>query len=176
LRYNRPTEVDILECPLTIPLLCCTLFNPWSQVATGFSVFLEPIRKSAVPQRGQRFSDRYVLLLADQLSEYDKGIKTMMRIRRIRIFSAAKIIGFLYAIVGLLTAALSMSALPLLLTNIPQLPDELFGRPITMVIGLGGLLILPLLYWIVGALAGVLMALIYNLAAGWFGGLEIEYE
>ncbi len=100
----------------------------------------------------------------------------MMRIRRIRIFSAAKMIGFLYAIMGLLTAAFSMSALPLLLANVPQLPNELYGKPTTMVVGLGGLVILPLLYWLIGAVVGVLMALIYNIAAGWFGGLEIEYE
>ncbi len=100
----------------------------------------------------------------------------MMRIRRIRIFSAAKMIGFLYAIMGLLTAAFSMSMLPLLLANVPQLPSELYGRPTTMVVGLGGLVILPLLYWLIGAVVGVLMALIYNIAAGWFGGLEIEYE
>jgi len=85
-------------------------------------------------------------------------------------------IGFLHAIMGLLTATLSISLLPLLLENIPQLPNELFGRPTTMVVGLGGLLILPLVYWIIGAVVGVLMALIYNIAAGWFGGLEIEYE
>lgn len=100
----------------------------------------------------------------------------MMRIRRIRIFSAAKMIGFLYAIMGLLTATLSVSLLPLLLANVPQLPSELYGRPTTMVVGLGGLVILPLLYWIIGAVVGMLLALIYNIAAGWFGGLEIEYE
>lgn len=100
----------------------------------------------------------------------------MMRIRRIRIFSAAKIVGFLYAIMGLLSAIALLNALPLLLVNNPQLPGELWGQPTEVVVGLGSLLVLPLIYWVVGAIVGVLMSLVYNLAAGWFGGLEIEYE
>jgi hypothetical protein len=105
-----------------------------------------------------------------------EGQTGMMRIRRVRIFSAAKMIGFLYAVMGLLTAALSTTVIPQLLASNPQLPAQLFGRPTAMVVGVAGLVILPLLYWVVGAIMGVLMALIYNIAAGWFGGLEVEYE
>ena len=100
----------------------------------------------------------------------------MMRIRRIRIFSAAKTIGFLCAIIGLLTAAFIATTLPEMIASNPQLPTELFDRPIQTVLGLGGLVLLPIAYWIIGALAGILIALIYNISAGWFGGIEIEYE
>ena len=100
----------------------------------------------------------------------------MMRIRRIRLFSAAKIVGFLYAIMGFLSGVALINTLPLLLSSNPQLPGEVWGQPTAVVVGLGSLVVLPLVYWILGAIIGLLMALIYNLAAGWFGGLEIEYE
>ncbi|MCB0061255.1 MAG: hypothetical protein KDE19_04045 [Caldilineaceae bacterium] len=66
--------------------------------------------------------------------------------------------------------------LPTVVRSSAELPAEMFGRPTTLVLTIGGLVGLPILYWILGAIAGILMALIYNLAAGWLGGLEIEYE
>lgn len=100
----------------------------------------------------------------------------MMRIRRVRIGSAAKIVGFLYAIIGLISGIGLATILPTLVQSSAELPAELFGRPTTLVLTIGGIVGLPILYWILGAIAGVIMALIYNLAAGWFGGLEIEYD
>ncbi len=100
----------------------------------------------------------------------------MMRIKRIRIFSAAKIVGFLYALIGLLTGGLLNIVLPTLIQSSAEIPPELFGQPTIQLLAIGGIVILPILYWIIGAIVGILFALIYNLSAGWFGGLEIEYE
>lgn len=100
----------------------------------------------------------------------------MMRIRRIRIFSSAKVVGFLYAIIGLLSGVALATITPTIVQSSAELPPELFGRPTNMVIGLAAIIGLPLVYWVLGAISGALMAIIYNLAAGWFGGLEIEYE
>ena len=43
-------------------------------------------------------------------------------------------------------------------------------------LGLAAIIIIPLLYGIFGFIAGAIAALIYNLAAKWIGGLEIETE
>ncbi len=100
----------------------------------------------------------------------------MMRIRRVRIFSAAKAMGFLYAIIGLLSGAVAALVAPTLSLENLALPSMLFGLPLPSVVGLASLVVLPFLYWIVGALFGALLAMIYNITAGWFGGIEIEYE
>ncbi|MEZ4737561.1 MAG: hypothetical protein R3E79_61580 [Caldilineaceae bacterium] len=100
----------------------------------------------------------------------------MMRIKRIRIFSAAKAFGFLYAIIGLIfgeIAALLSSQFQL---NVPHLSDEIMGIPLHSALGLVSLIVLPLIYGVIGLLSGALLAIIYNLTAGWFGGIEIEYE
>lgn len=100
----------------------------------------------------------------------------MMRIRRIRIFSAAKTLGFLYAIIGLLSGTIAAFLAPTLSLENLALPAMLFGLPLPSIVGLASLVVLPLLYWIVGAILGALLAMLYNITAGWFGGIEIEYE
>jgi hypothetical protein len=41
-------------------------------------------------------------------------------------------------------------------------------------LGLFAVIICPIVYGIVGAIATLVSVLIYNLAAGWVGGLEVE--
>ena len=41
---------------------------------------------------------------------------------------------------------------------------------------MGFVVLLPLFYALMGFLAGVVGAWIYNLLAGWIGGLEFEFE
>jgi len=40
--------------------------------------------------------------------------------------------------------------------------------------GLGSIIIAPIIYGILGGIGGALGALIYNLAASWVGGLEVD--
>ncbi len=40
--------------------------------------------------------------------------------------------------------------------------------------GLGAVIIFPILHGIIGAIAGAIGAAIYNLAAGWVGGFEVD--
>lgn len=100
----------------------------------------------------------------------------MMRIKRIRIRSAAKVVGFLFLIVGLIFGEITVLLSSRLQINLPQLSNEIMGLPSQAALGLAGLVIIPLIYGLIGWLLGALIAIIYNLSAGWLGGLEIEYE
>jgi hypothetical protein len=93
-----------------------------------------------------------------------------MIIKRIEPFPCAKLAGTLYAILGFLIGIIfslfalggagMMGALP-------------FGGAM---FGIGAIIILPLVYGCIGFVAVLIMASVYNLAAKWVGGLEIQVE
>lgn len=100
----------------------------------------------------------------------------MMRIKRIRIFSAAKVLGFICMIIGLIFGEVTAFLSSQFQVNIPQLSDEIMGIPMHSALGLASLIVIPLAYGFLGLITGALLAVIYNLTAGWFGGIEIEYD
>jgi len=100
----------------------------------------------------------------------------MMRIKRIRIGSAARVVGFFFAVIGLIFGEVTAFLSSQLHINLPQLSDEIMGLPLHAVLGLASLVVSPLLYGLIGLFFGALLAMIYNLSAGWFGGIEVEYE
>ncbi len=50
------------------------------------------------------------------------------------------------------------------------------GAGLGMIGGIGAVIFLPIMYGVFGFIAGAIGAAIYNLVAGWVGGLEIEVE
>ena len=88
-----------------------------------------------------------------------------MRLTRIGVLSAAKITGVLYALIGvflipffLLVGAFSMLA---------GKPEAGFGNVVIA-------FFMPILYGGLGFVGGALMAWLFNVIAGWLGGLELE--
>ena len=96
-----------------------------------------------------------------------------MEIIRIGVLSAAKIVGGVYAglglIIGLFSACFG-------LIGIAGLISETDAEALGFSAGLflAGLCLLPIVYAVLGFIGGAIAALIYNLVAGVNGGLELE--
>jgi|SRR5690606_32006224 len=92
----------------------------------------------------------------------------MHRIRRLGVGQMAKVLGSLYLLLGIIFAAIfgifgSM------------MPTREMGNDAAM-FGGAFLIFMPILYGVIGLIFGALIAWLYNLVAGWTGGIEIELE
>jgi hypothetical protein len=84
------------------------------------------------------------------------------QIRRFGVVQTAKVVAVLYALMGLLFA-------PLVLLTTLFTPRE-------SGLGPGFALALPVLYGLVGFVFTAIACAIYNLVAGWVGGIEVELD
>ena len=96
-----------------------------------------------------------------------------MEIKRVGVLSAAKIVGGLYAGIGLIIGVLSACfGLITFAGLISEADAEIAGA--SAGIFLAGLCLLPIFYGILGFIGGAIAAAIYNVVAGFLGGLELE--
>ncbi len=93
-----------------------------------------------------------------------------MVLRRIGPLSAAKISGVLYVVIGFI-AGIFMAMMSLFMPT----PEET-GFALNLFFGFGALVFMPIFYGVMGFLAGLVGAAIYNLVAGVIGGLEMDFE
>lgn len=105
-------------------------------------------------------------------SHKQKEKLTTMVIRRIGPLSLAKISGVLYGLMGLLFGAL-LSLFSLVGTAFTQNNEAPF---VGMLFGVGAIIALPLFYGILGFVMALIGAALYNLVAGFVGGMELEIE
>ncbi len=86
-----------------------------------------------------------------------------MEFRRLDLMSVGKLFAVLYAILGLL-AGLGIALI------------SVAGMSLGAGAGLGvlSIIVLPIIYGIIGFIAGILTALFYNIAASLVGGIEVE--
>ncbi|MGZ3499483.1 MAG: hypothetical protein ACXWNK_02800 [Vulcanimicrobiaceae bacterium] len=89
------------------------------------------------------------------------------RIRNIAVVQYAIVSGLLYAIIGLIAAVFYL----------------LFGGMMSAVMpgirggfGFASIVVFPILYFVGGFIFGMVFAVLYNLVAGWTGGVEITLE
>jgi len=93
----------------------------------------------------------------------------MLKVRKVKVGSLAKIMGVLYGFFGLIMG--------MFFALIKVLGIE--GSPETAqfeAMGLLAIIILPVLYALIGAFSGLLTALFFNLAARLVGPLELEIQ
>lgn len=86
------------------------------------------------------------------------------RIRRFDPIQVAKVMGVLYGLIGLLFAPIFII--------ISMVAPEGGG----LGAGIGIAIILPIVYAVLGAIGTVIAAALYNVVAGWVGGIEVEVE
>ncbi len=97
-----------------------------------------------------------------------------MVLRRIGVLSLAKIMGIIYAAIGLIIGfivsfvALIGSVVGSRLTDSPEPFVGLF-------LGVGAIIIFPIMYGLLGFIGGVIVSAVYNLVARLIGGLELEF-
>ena len=94
-----------------------------------------------------------------------------MIVRRVGPLALAKISGLLYGIMGLIFGAIF---------SLVSMTAAAFGGkdagPFGVLFGVGAIIALPIFYGLLGFLAGLIGAGLYNLIAGWMGGVELEVQ
>jgi hypothetical protein len=96
------------------------------------------------------------------------------RLKRIAPLQLGKILGILYAL-----GTLFFVPFILLFSMVASAAPQMEGSPaMPGILGMGiGLMVMaPIMYGIMGFIVGVIGAFLYNLVAGWVGGLEVEVE
>jgi hypothetical protein len=92
-----------------------------------------------------------------------------MVLRRIGILSLGKFLAFLYGLMGLFIGALASLASLLGAAWVHQGPAGAF-----LGIGVVAIIAFPLFYGLLGFIAGIISAALFNLVASMVGGIEIE--
>ena len=96
------------------------------------------------------------------------------RIKSIAPLSLGKILGILFACLGLIFVPFFL-IFALVMPHLPHASgNSMNGFPVVLGVGLACLI--PLFYGVLGFLQGVIGAAIYNLLARWIGGIEVEVE
>lgn len=97
-----------------------------------------------------------------------------MVIKRVNPISAAKIGGVLYGLLGLVIGA-CISVVALLFSGaLAAASDQPGGSMFGMFFGVGAIIIMPIFYGVIGFIATLISAALYNVASKITGGVEIE--
>lgn len=103
-----------------------------------------------------------------------------MVVRRIGIFSLGKVMGALYALLGLIIGVIyALFALLFAVIGVAtasESGDAFAGGAFGVLFAVGSVIFFPILYGILGFVFGLLTALIYNLVARIVGGVELDIE
>ena len=95
-----------------------------------------------------------------------------MVIKRFDPLSVGKVAGILYAAMGLIVGVIvSLAA-----TMSGLAGRGAFGVLTGGLVGIGAIIVLPIFYGILGLVVAVIAAWLYNLAAGFVGGIEIDVQ
>ena len=94
-----------------------------------------------------------------------------MVVKRVVPMSVAKVAAVLYAILGLIFGGI-ISVISF--ASQALVPDSDDAGMMGMMFGAAAVVILPVFYACLGFVVSLLMAAIYNLVAGWVGGIELD--
>jgi hypothetical protein len=97
-----------------------------------------------------------------------------MVIRRVKPLSCAKVAGVIYALMGLIGGLLMSVAFMGLGTAMGE--DSQLGAVMGGMMGIGSIIVLPIVYGVLGFILTAIAAFLYNIVAGVVGGIEIEVD
>jgi len=95
-----------------------------------------------------------------------------MVITKVNAVSVAKVAAVLYAGLGLLFGAMFSLIGMIGLTG--AMGDTEGGAFVGLLFGAGAIIVMPIVYGIFGFIGSLIMALLFNVAVGMTGGIEIE--
>jgi len=97
-------------------------------------------------------------------------------VRGVNALSIGKVAGIVYACIGLLAGTV-VALISLLGGFAGLMARDSGGAPmISMFLGVGAVVVFPILYGILAAIVGTIMGAAYNLAARTVGGIEIDVD
>ncbi|HYT69087.1 MAG TPA: hypothetical protein VEL51_21875 [Vicinamibacterales bacterium] len=101
-----------------------------------------------------------------------------MIIRRVGVWSVARLYGGISATMGLIIGACFALAATLggMANAIAASDSGLRSSGLGALFGVGAIIILPIMYGVIGLIGGAIGAALYNLFAGMFGGIELEIQ
>jgi hypothetical protein len=102
-----------------------------------------------------------------------------MTIRRVGVFSLAKIQALLMTVFGLIIGViygLIFMVLGATMSSLAPRDSQAMGGAGSVVIGLVIMVAFPIFYGVIGFIAGAIGGLIYNAAAGIVGGIKLDLE
>jgi len=94
----------------------------------------------------------------------------MLRLKSVGVLSVAKISALVYAGMSLLIVPVFV-IMAAVMSAMPRMPNQ----PPAFLFAIFALLA-PFFYGAIGFVTGALGAFVYNLVAGWIGGIEMEFE
>jgi hypothetical protein len=97
-----------------------------------------------------------------------------MELKEIGPVSCAKVLGILYGGIGLI-AGVIIGFLAVAGGALGH--GNNYGNPfLGSLFGMGAIVFLPVMYGVLGALAGLLFSALYNLIARWVGGIQVTLQ
>lgn len=100
-----------------------------------------------------------------------------LKLRRIAPLQAGKLLAAFYGLISLLFIPFMLFFMAMgTFAARQQGGGSAPALPLMFGMGIGFLIFIPVMYAAMGFVFGVLSAWIYNLLAGWMGGLELEFE
>jgi hypothetical protein len=91
-------------------------------------------------------------------------------VKSVGVLSVAKILGLMYACLGLIFAPM------FLLIGVLASAAGQHNNPVAGIFSIGFAVLFPVVYGLIGFIAGAIGALLYNLFARWAGGFELQIE
>ena len=98
-----------------------------------------------------------------------------MVLRKVGVLSCGKVLGLLYAVLGVLIGAV-VSVVSIVGAAIGSAGGESPGAFLGVLFGVAAIVAMPLLYGGMGFIVGLISSALYNVVADFVGGLEVELQ